>query len=182
MATSTPRQLDPDRLLPADPRTRSIARSLYESVQALPIISPHGHVPAHWLADDTPFTDPTSLLITPDHYVTRMLVSQGVPLEDLGVRRLDGAPVETDPRAIWRRFCEGWNLFRGTPSRFWLEHELVHVFGVDEQPSVESADRIYDAIAARMAGPASSASAAGGNAPVTASTKSPDTSCGASSA
>lgn len=145
--------LDPDRALPADPATREVARRIHASTRALPLVCMHGHVDAAVFADDTPFPDPAALLITPDHYVTRMLVSQGARLEDLGVPRLDGTPVETDPRAIWRRFCEGWKLYRGTPSRYWLEHELVEVFGVDEVPSPETADRIYDTIAARLAEP-----------------------------
>ena len=50
-------QLHPDRLLPADPTTRGIARRLYASVRDLPIISPHGHVPPEWIAQDVPFGD-----------------------------------------------------------------------------------------------------------------------------
>jgi glucuronate isomerase len=148
-----PLTLNPDRALPADPSTREVARRVYDTTRELPLVCMHGHVDAAVFADDAPFADPSSLLITPDHYVTRMLVSPGVALEDLGVPRLDGTPVETDPRAIWRRFCAGWRYYRGTPSRYWLEHELVEVFGVDEVPSAESADRIYDTIAARLAEP-----------------------------
>ena len=115
----------------------------------------HGHVEAADLADDLPFADPAQLLVVPDHYVTRMLVSQGVPPEQLGVPRVDGGPTETDSRLIWQRFCSHWHLFRGTPSRYWLEHELVEVFGVTERPSAESADRIYDQIAATSPSPGS---------------------------
>ena len=150
---ATPLTLDPDRALPAEPTTRQVARRVYEATRDLPLVCMHGHVDARVFADDRPFSDPASLLITPDHYVTRMLVSQGAQLEELGVPRLDGVPVETDPRAIWRRFCAGWRYYRGTPSRYWLEHELVDVFGVDETPSADSADRLYDAIAARLAEP-----------------------------
>jgi glucuronate isomerase len=150
---ATPLTLDPDRALPAEPTTRQVARRVYAATRELPLVCMHGHVDAAVFADNRPFSDPASLLITPDHYVTRMLVSQGARLEDLGVPRLDGGPVETDPRGIWRRFCAGWRYYRGTPSRYWLEHELVEVFGVDEAPSAESADRLYDVIAARLAEP-----------------------------
>jgi hypothetical protein len=102
-------------------------------------------------ADDLPFADPAQLLIVPDHYVFRMLASQGIEPARLGVPRLDDGPVETDSRTIWRTFCENWKLFRGTPSRYWLEHELVEVFGVDQVPSAETADAIYDQIAACVA-------------------------------
>ncbi len=149
----TPLSLHADRALPSDPTVRGIARTVYAAVKDLPLVCMHGHVEAAAFADNDAFPDPAGLLITPDHYVTRMLVSQGVQLEDLGVERLDGGPVETDPRAIWRRFCEGWHLFRGTPSRYWLEHELVDLFGIEEQPSAESADRLFDTIAARLAEP-----------------------------
>jgi glucuronate isomerase len=148
---SSPLTLHPDRALPTEPSLRSIARVLYSQTAGLPLVCMHGHVEASVFADNTAFPDPAALLITPDHYVTRMLVSQGMSLEDLGVPRTDGSPVETDPRAIWRRLCENWHLFRGTPSRYWLEHELVEVFGVDVQPSAETSDAIFDAIAERLA-------------------------------
>jgi glucuronate isomerase len=142
----------PDRLLPADPGTRDVARRLYAATTQLPIISPHGHVPPQWLADDLPFTDPTSLLVSPDHYVFRLLHAQGVPLADLGV-----GGTELDPagaRRAWRLFCEHWASFRGTSSRFWLESVLGEVFGVAERPSARTADAIYDHVAAALATPA----------------------------
>ena len=148
-----PLVLDDDRILPTDPAVRAVAREIFAAVRDLPLISMHGHVEASVLADDEPFPDPAQLLVVPDHYVTRMLVSQGARLEELGVPRRDGGPVETDGRAIWRRFCDGWHLFRGTPSRFWLEQELHDVFGVNVQPSEETADAIYDQIAACIARP-----------------------------
>lgn len=143
--------LDPDRALPAEPAQREVARRIYQESSSLPLICMHGHVEADVFADDAPFADPAQLLIVPDHYVTRMLVSQGIPLSDLGVPSLDGGPTETDSRAIWRRFCENWKLYRGTPSRFWMSHELVEVFGVEEVPSAATADAIYDRIAAVVA-------------------------------
>lgn len=150
---ATPLALHPDRALPADPATRDVARRLYASTRSLPLVCMHGHVEAQVLADDTPFPDPARLLVVPDHYVTRMLVSQGVRLEDLGVPRRDGGAVETDPRAIWRRLCANWHLFRGTPSRYWLEHELFEVFGIRTQPSADTADDIYDQLAETLSDP-----------------------------
>jgi glucuronate isomerase len=141
-----PLELDDDRILPTEPAVRAVAREIFAAVRDLPLISMHGHVEASVLACDEPFPDPAQLLVVPDHYVTRMLVSQGARLEDLGVPRRDGGPVEQDGRAIWRRFCAGWHLFRGTPSRFWLEQELHDLFGVRVQPSAETADAIYDQI------------------------------------
>lgn len=143
--------LHPDRALPVEPRVREVARGIYEHTRSLPLVCMHGHVEASVFSLDAAFPDPAALLVTPDHYVTRMLVSQGAAPGDLGVRRLDGGPVETDPRAIWRRFCEGWPLLRGTPSRYWLQHELVEVFGVDLVPSASTADAIFDAISGRLA-------------------------------
>jgi glucuronate isomerase len=149
-----PLVLDEDRLLPADPAQRRLARQLYDEVRGLPLLSPHGHVDAAVLTDDRPFPDPARLLVTPDHYVTRLLHSQGVPLEALGVPRRDGVPVEGDPRAIWRLLCAHWHVYRGTPSRLWLEQELAELFGVRVRPSAETADEVYDAIAERLADPA----------------------------
>ncbi len=145
--------LSEDRLFPADPATRAIARRLYDQVRRLPIVSPHGHTDPAWFALDLPFSDPASLLIVPDHYVFRMLYSQGVPLEALGIARRDGGAVERDSRAIWRLFAKHWHLFRGTPSRLWLTHTLADVFGIDERLTVESADRIHDQIADRLSRP-----------------------------
>jgi glucuronate isomerase len=146
-------QLDPDRALPFPVEQRSIAREIYGETKDLPLICMHGHVEPEVFADDPPFADPAQLLIVPDHYVFRMLASQGIEPARLGVQRLDGGPVETDSQKIWRTFCENWKLFRGTPSRYWLEHELVEVFGVDLVPSAETADAIYDRIAACVADP-----------------------------
>jgi glucuronate isomerase len=146
-------QLDPDRALPFPAEQRSIAREIYSTTKELPLICMHGHVEPEVFADDSPFADPAQLLIVPDHYVFRMLASQGMEPAQLGVPRLDDGPVESDSRKIWRTFCENWKLFRGTPSRYWLEHELVEVFGVDLVPSAETADAIYDQIAACVADP-----------------------------
>jgi glucuronate isomerase len=146
-------QLDPDRALPFPVEQRGIAREIYGETKDLPLICMHGHVEPEVFADDLPFADPAQLLIVPDHYVFRMLASQGIEPARLGVPRLDGGSVETDSRKIWRTFCENWKLFRGTPSRYWLEHELVEVFGVDRVPSAETADAIYDRIAACVADP-----------------------------
>ena len=146
--------LHPDRLFPAEPGTRAIARRLYERVAGLPIVSPHGHTDPRWYAQDAPFPDPAALFVTPDHYIFRMLRSQGVALESLGVPRADGGPVETDPRAIWARFAQHFHLFRGTPSRLWFEHALETVFGVTERLRPETATAIYDAIAEKLATPA----------------------------
>lgn len=146
-----PFPLHPDRLLPADPGVRALARRLYDSVRGLAILSPHGHVDARLLVEDEPFGDPASLLISPDHYVTRLLHADGVPLHELGVGR--GPLSETAARTAWRRLCEHWPVFRGTPVRYWLEAELGEVFGVADRPAPDTADRIYDRIAERLAEP-----------------------------
>lgn len=145
--------LHPDRLLPSDPSQRDVARRLYAAIKDLPIVSPHGHTDPAWFAENRPFADPATLFVKPDHYVFRMLYSQGLRLEDLGVPRADGGPVETDPRTIWRRFAKHWHLFRGTPSRIWLEHSLEHVFGVTERLSGANADAIYDHVDACLKRP-----------------------------
>ncbi|HMG57787.1 MAG TPA: glucuronate isomerase [Kofleriaceae bacterium] len=145
--------LHEDRLFPTEPGERAIARRLYAEVAGLPIVSPHGHTDPAWFADDEPFSDPASLLIVPDHYVFRMLYSQGVALEDLGVPACDDRRVERDPRAIFTRFAERWHLFRGTPTRLWVEQALHDVFGIRERLSAASADRIYDQIADRLQRP-----------------------------
>ena len=139
--------VDPDLLFPAEPSVRRIARELYGLVKSLPIVSPHGHTEPRWYALNEPFPDPAQLLIVPDHYVFRMLFSQGVRLEDLGVPVLDGAPVETDGRKIWRLFAENCFLFRGTPTRLWFDYVLSDLFGVTEPLTAANADRHYDAIA-----------------------------------
>jgi glucuronate isomerase len=149
MPVPAPLVLSPDRLLPADPGMRSVARRLYDAVRGLPILSPHGHVDAGLLADDAPFRDPASLLVTPDHYVTRLLHAAGVPLAALGVGRTDLDDGES--RQVWRTLCSNWHLFRGTPSRYWLETTLADVFDVTVRPSPQTADDIYDQVAQRLA-------------------------------
>ena len=140
----TPLELHPDRLFPVEPIVRSIARELYDAVRELPLICPHGHVDPHRLAFDHPFENPTSLLVTSDHYVTRLLHASGIPLDELGVG--DDALSEDRARSIWRLFCGHWDAYRGTAVRYWLECQLVELFGVTVRPSVETADAIYDRI------------------------------------
>ena len=142
-----------DRLFPTDPLQRSIARRLYAQVKDLPILSPHGHTDPQWYADDIAFPNPAELFIVPDHYLYRMLYSQGVPLEKLGIPDQTGLPVETDPRRIWQLFAENYYLFRGTPSKMWLDHVFYHVFGIDQQLGPENADRLYDRIVEALAKP-----------------------------
>jgi glucuronate isomerase len=139
----------PDRLLGIDVSVRTLARELYESVADAPIISPHGHVSAQLLAEDRPFADPAELFVTPDHYVTRLLHSSGVPLEALGV----GAAQASEPREIWRTLCENWHLFAGTPVRYWFEDSLTRVFDLELTPAAETADALYDALSERLAQP-----------------------------
>ncbi len=137
--------LHPDRLLPAEPHIRGLARTLYHSVRELPIISPHGHTDPAWFASNEPFTNPVSLFITPDHYVFRMLYSQGIGLSDLGIVA-EGEENKRDPRDIWRLFAENYHLFRGTPTRIWLDHVFSEVFELSEPLSLATAEHYFDAI------------------------------------
>jgi glucuronate isomerase len=161
--------LHADRLFPADPGTRAVARRLYNSVRALPIISPHGHTDPRWFADNAPFSDPVSLLLTPDHYITRMLYSQGLSLEALGASPLapgghaaspaalagasagSTAASDSDRRAIWRKFAEHYHVFRGTPTRLWLDWVLSATFEIEAPLTPANADRAYERIAERLA-------------------------------
>ena len=142
-------RLHPDRLLPPEPGVRAIARRLYEAVRDLPILSPHGHVDPRLLLHDEPFADPASLLVTPDHYVTRLLHASGVPLDALGVGR--GQLAEAEAREVWRLLCSHWDVYRGTPVRYWLEAELAEIFEVSVRPSAQTADAVYDQVADRLA-------------------------------
>jgi glucuronate isomerase len=151
MPTAAPLCLSPDRLLPADPSTRAVARRLYAAVSDLPVVSPHGHVDPRLLLDDVPFRDPASLFVTPDHYVTRLLHAGGVSLDALGVGR--GELPEHEARAVWRELCRNWHLFRGTPVRTWLEAELAEIFGVGVRPSAQTADAIYEQVAGALSRP-----------------------------
>jgi glucuronate isomerase len=142
-----------DRLFPPDPDTRALARRLYASVRDLPIVSPHGHTDPRWYAYDEAFSDPAALFVTPDHYIFRMLYSQGVRLEELGIPAKDGSPVERDPRAVWRRFASHYHLFRGTPTRLWLDHVFATLFGFEERLSADTADAYFDRISEALAKP-----------------------------
>ena len=143
--------LHPDRLFPSNPDERAVARRLYAHVADLPIISPHGHTDPRWFAGDEPFTNATELLLVPDHYLFRMLCSQGVALDDLGIPHADGKVKAQDPRAAWRIFADHYSLFRGTPSRMWLDWVFLEVFGMTERLSPATADAYYDAIEAQLA-------------------------------
>ena len=139
--------LDTNRLFPVEPATRKIAQELFAEVKDLPLICPHGHTEPRWFAENEAFPDPAQLFVTPDHYVFRMLFSQGVSLTDLGVPRRDGGPTETDGRKIWRVFAENFHLLRATPSRMWIDHAFETVFGITEHFGPSIADETYDHIA-----------------------------------
>jgi glucuronate isomerase len=142
--------LNEDRLFPSDPNTRAVARRLYGSVRSLPIISPHGHGDPRWFAEDEPFPDPAQLFVVPDHYIYRMLYSQGIPLEQLGV----GSASLEDPRRVWRIFAQHYYLFRGTPTRLWLDFAFQQLFGLEARLTPENAEEYYDAIMEKLKTPA----------------------------
>ena len=148
-----PLNLHEDRYFPADSNTRRVARELYEETRHLPIVGPHGHVDPQILAENEPFPEPAALFIIPDHYIFRMLYSQGVPLERLGIPTRDGTPVETDGRRIWQIFAEHYYLFAGTPTGAWLDHELYTLFDVRHKLDGESAQAIYDQVLERLQSP-----------------------------
>jgi glucuronate isomerase len=143
---SQPLHLDPERFFPAEPGVRRIAVQLFASVERLPIVSPHGHTDPAWFAGNAPFEDAVSLLLWPDHYLLRMLLSVGLTLESLGIQPNDAASVEQDRRLIWRRFAEQFRVFRATPSRLWLEHVFAAVFNLSVRLEPDTADLYFDTI------------------------------------
>src|SRR5262245_61268457 len=156
-----------DRFFDPDPTVLRLARTIYEETTSLPIISPHGHVDARLLADDSPFPEPTALIVLPDHYILRMLYSVGVPLERLGIPPLKSStisdsgseasvgspPVETNPRRIWQILGEHYHLFRGTPTAAWLDYQLWFVFEVRKPLNATTAPAIYDEILEKLRSP-----------------------------
>ena len=145
-----PLLLHPDRLLPADPAIRSVARALYEQVRSLPIVSPHGHTDPAWFATNAAWTNPTELLLAPDHYLYRMLYSQGVPIEALGVPS-KASPSVADPLGAWKLFAGHYHLFRGTPSRMWLDQVFSEVFGIDVALEASTAEHYYERMTEALA-------------------------------
>src|SRR5580692_2408497 len=135
-----------DRLFPADPTTRSVAQRLYSSVRSSPIVSPHGHTNPQWFAGNEPFANAAELFVVPDHYILRMLYSQGVALEQLGI----GSRAVEDPRSVWRIFARNYYLFRGTPTRMWLDFAFHELFGFKERLSEQTADLYFDTIAGKL--------------------------------
>ena len=151
---SEPLVLHEDRFFDPDPAIRRAARSLYEETRDLPLVCPHGHVEARLLAENEPFPEPTALIVIPDHYIFRMLYSRGISMEALGIPARDGSRGAHDPRAIWQIFGEHYYLFHGTPTGVWIDHELRELFGVRVKLNGDTAQAIYDDIAAQLAKPA----------------------------
>jgi glucuronate isomerase len=144
--------LDPMRLFPSDPTARAVAVKLYETVRDLPLLSPHGHTDPSWFAKDEAFPDPAKLFIQPDHYIFRMLYSQGVSMESLGIPQADGKE-QADPREVWRIFAKHYYLFRGTPTRLWFDYSLSVNFGLNERLSPKNADEYYEVISRKLQTP-----------------------------
>jgi glucuronate isomerase len=148
--------LDANRLFPGDGgRARAVAAALYETVKDLPVLSPHGHTDPRWFAENKPFPNPAALFLQPDHYIFRMLYSQGIAMESLGIPQqgVKGEEVEVDPREVWRIFARNYFLFRGTPTRLWLDHAFSTLFGLTERLTGENADAYYEAIDAKLKTP-----------------------------
>jgi glucuronate isomerase len=141
--------IDEDRLFPAEPSARKIARALYSQIKSLPIVSPHGHTQASWFVKNEPFPDPAKLFVQPDHYVYRMLYSQGISLEDLEI----GQPEIKNPRRVWHIFASHYHLFRGTPTRMWLDFAFQTLLGMEERLSDKTADLYFDAISEKLKTP-----------------------------
>jgi len=141
--------IHPDRLFPSEPGVRRIARTLYEQVRGLPLVSPHGHTQAGWFARNEPFPDPAKLFVQPDHYIYRMLYSQGISLDDLEIGHLE----MKNPRKVWRIFASHYYLFRGTPTRLWLDFAFQELFGLGQLLSEATADLYFDTISAKLLTP-----------------------------
>jgi glucuronate isomerase len=144
--------LHPDRLLPTGTSARAIARELYDAVRALPLFCPHTHIDPWVLAEDRPFQDPYQLFVGSDHYVLRILMSQGFSPAQLGLAGRNGGAAAS-PREAWRAFAANWHLFRGTPTRMWIEQQLVEVFGVETPLGPDTADELFDSLSATLATP-----------------------------
>ena len=142
-----------DRLFPKNNVALSLTRDLYKSVSTLPIISPHGHCDPSWFSENKRFPDPAQLFVVPDHYVLRMLVSQGLSLNELGVQTLDGSAFETDPQNIWKKFSENYYLFRGTPTAMWLDYSFENVFGITEPLTSATSEYYYSQIEEKLSKP-----------------------------
>lgn len=142
--------LNENRFFDSDPSIRSAARKLYDSVKDLPIVSPHGHVDPKIFVDNKPFPNPTELFIAPDHYVYRMLYSQGISLEELDIPQKGGVTLGKDPRNIWQIFGENYYLFNGTPSGVWLDYEFNKVFGIKEKLNGDNAQKFYDILTEKL--------------------------------
>lgn len=145
--------LSEDRLFPPDPSARAVARELYSEVRDLPLVCPHGHTDPAWFADDAPFPDPVSLFIAPDHYVVRMLYSQGIGLDELGIPRLGEPPAAFDAERVWATFAENYSLFRGTPTRMWLDHCFQELFGLERRLDANTAPEYFRTISDALAKP-----------------------------
>lgn len=141
--------LDPNRLLPQDPANQNVAREIFDGISDLPIFSPHGHTDPNWFSQNEPFTDATSLFLTPDHYVLRLMRSQGINFDNLGIPRRDNSAV-ANGRTAWRSFAQNYHILAGTPSRLWIDHAMEWGFGVDERLCAENADLLYDQITTRL--------------------------------
>lgn len=146
-------ELHPDRFFDPDLSVRTAARAIYECISVLPIVSPHGHVDPALFADNKPFPNPAELFIIPDHYLFRMLYSQGIPLASLGIPSINGSAVEKDPRKIWQLFCNNYHLYSGTPTGVWLDYELNVILDIKEKPDAKNGLRIYDEITEKLASP-----------------------------
>lgn len=138
--------LNEDRFFDSDPTIRKYARELFSEIEDFPIVCPHGHVDPKLFVDNEKFPNPAELFITPDHYVFRMLYSQGISLDGLDIPKKDGKRSNKDPRKVWQTFADNYYLFAGTPSGVWLDYEFNIVFGIKEKLNGSNAQKYFDII------------------------------------
>jgi glucuronate isomerase len=146
-------KLHEDRFFSPDREVKKYAREIYNNIKSMPIVSPHGHVDPAIFSENKPFPNPTKLFLTPDHYLYRMLYSQGIAMEALGIPDVNGNVEETDPKKIWKLFAENYYLFNGTPSGVWLDYEFHIVFGITEKLDGKNALKIYDQLNEKINSP-----------------------------
>ena len=142
-----------DRHLTSNEKALPLAREIFAQMNKWPIISPHGHVAAELILENKQFSNPVELLIKPDHYLTRMLFSQGISYEKLDLPNKSAVVKGISPQEIWRIFAKNWKLFRGTPSRIWFQEILSKFFEIDEILNEVNADAIYEKISIVLAQP-----------------------------
>ena len=113
-----------------------VARKLYNSAKALPIVDYHCHLSPKEIYEDKPFTSIGEIWLAADHYKWRLMRTAGID-----EKYITGA---ADFKEKFMKYCAAVEYSAGNPLYHWSHMELSQFFGIDMPITYENAEEIWE--------------------------------------